>query len=419
MKALNKIYIFVLLLIVISCDNKSEQDQKSSFSVKIISPKDDSFYYVSNSIQFRLAAYDSSGNWTEIDSQKWVSNIDGVFSFHNDGNWIVWTSLSSPGLHKISGYAYKGNQIAHDEVTVLISDSLYLRIKFTNNKWTIYDVPTEYVYAMENDKMNIIYVGTLGSGLIQRKNNQWNFFTSENVDLISNEIQCIAIDIQNNVYVGDWTHNGINKFDGMNWSRISMPDTLWDVHSIAFRNDTLWAGDHRGRIVFYTDAWHSVSRQPRYFEHPGKIMFDNNGILWGNSEHGGSFRYDGVTWSLLDSIGLTSCSYKLTIDKLGRILFGTCDAGLFSYDGTIWTKTDISNSSLPSNSITALCSDKNNNLWIGTDKGLAKFGPSGWTVYNTGNSPIPDDFITCLTVDDSNHVWIGTAHAITVFKNNL
>ncbi len=418
MKALNKIYIFVLLLIVISCDNKSEQDQQSTFSVKIISPKDASFYYVTNFIQFRLEAYDSSGAWTQIDSEKWVSNLDGVFIQH-DMYMTTWMSLSTPGLHKIAGYAYKGSKVAFDEVTVLVTDSLYIRLHFSNNSWTIYDVPTRYVYVMEHDKANSMFIGTLGSGLIQHKNSQWYFFTHEDDGLISNEIQCIAHDENNNIYVGDWTNNGIKKYDGLQWSHILMPDTLWDIHSIAFRNDTLWAADHRGRIIYYTNTWSTVLSQPRYFEHPGKIVFDANGILWGNSEHGGSFRYDGVTWSLLDSIGLTSCSYKLTIDKLGRILFGTCDAGLFSYDGTIWTKTDISNSSLPSNSITALCSDKNNNLWIGTDKGLAKFGPSGWTIYNTGNSPIPDDFITCLSVDDSNHVWIGTAQAITVFKNNL
>ncbi|MBP9178546.1 MAG: hypothetical protein KBF67_13735 [Flavobacteriales bacterium] len=77
--------------------------------------------------------------------------------------------------------------------------------------------------------------------------------------------------------------------------------------------------------------------------------------------------------------------------------------------GQDWTVYDMSNSPLPSTTVTALVEDPEGGLWVGTDWGLCHFdGDAQWMVYQESNSDLPWNAISTLDVDDQGGLWIGT-----------
>jgi ligand-binding sensor domain-containing protein len=84
---------------------------------------------------------------------------------------------------------------------------------------------------------------------------------------------------------------------------------------------------------------------------------------------------------------------------------GTFKQGLIKYDGTI-TRFDKDNSSLPDSfHIKSLIVDKNDNIWIGSNKGLVKFNKKEFIFYDKSNAPLITDNVYALTVDMNNNIW--------------
>ena len=85
-------------------------------------------------------------------------------------------------------------------------------------------------------------------------------------------------------------------------------------------------------------------------------------------------------------------------------------------DTSVWIDYQIFNSSIPTNSLTAIMCDDNNVKWIGSlDKGLIRFDEVSFVNYDISNSSIPANKINCIAVDNQNRIWAGTDFGIGVF----
>jgi ligand-binding sensor domain-containing protein len=74
-----------------------------------------------------------------------------------------------------------------------------------------------------------------------------------------------------------------------------------------------------------------------------------------------------------------------------------------------WFTFDTTNSAIPSNIVTAVITDADNDVWVGTFSGLAKFEDFfNWTVLDASNSILPDNRISCLNLDNQGRIWAGT-----------
>ena len=70
----------------------------------------------------------------------------------------------------------------------------------------------------------------------------------------------------------------------------------------------------------------------------------------------------------------------------------------------------------PSNTVSDIAIDSQDNVWVGTDWGLCKYDGSIWTIFQTGNSGIPDNVINTVAVDSLDRVWVGTLlHGVAVY----
>lgn len=172
------------------------------------------------------------------------------------------------------------------------------------------------------------------------------------------------------------------------------------------------------------------------------LEYDGDGNLWIANAYamkplkvktaGGSW-YEMATPNTASAVFIT----KLAIDYNGNKWLGVYGKGLMGYkdNGTISnTSDDISklmqtgsgSGNLPSNNVTALAVDFDNEIWIGTDNGLAVlYSSSG--IFNTAGTTdvsrilvtydgnvemlLGSSYISDIEIDGGNRKWIGTAES--------
>jgi len=66
-------------------------------------------------------------------------------------------------------------------------------------------------------------------------------------------------------------------------------------------------------------------------------------------------------------------------------------------------------SDLPSDTVLALATTSDGNLWIGTDRGLARFREGKWTVFDKAHGQLPDDHVHTLATTSDGTLWVGTS----------
>ncbi|MBI5714149.1 MAG: hypothetical protein HZC38_12110, partial [Chloroflexi bacterium] len=67
--------------------------------------------------------------------------------------------------------------------------------------------------------------------------------------------------------------------------------------------------------------------------------------------------------------------------------------------------------------VTAIGSDKKNNLWIGTTNGVGRYDGKNWTRFSVENG-LPHERITALLVDERDGVVIGTENGMAFIEGN-
>lgn len=109
--------------------------------------------------------------------------------------------------------------------------------------------------------------------------------------------------------------------------------------------------------------------------------------------------------------------YAVTTDNNGNVWVGT-DAGLSKFDGANWQTYTAANG-LPDSPIRSLYCSPDGTLWIGTFfGGLATYNGTNFTTYNQTNSGLPDNFVKCFAFEAPATVWIGTGGGLAKIKND-
>ncbi|MFR9166838.1 MAG: two-component regulator propeller domain-containing protein [Dysgonomonas sp.] len=184
---------------------------------------------------------------------------------------------------------------------------------------------------------------------------------------------------------------------------------------------------------------------------------DKDGVLWlaGMSP---SWKFGKFENNAIQTIpGVNTYAYGLEIDNDNNIWLAT-NAGLVKYDRATFTTYDISNSTLPANTIHDVKKDVSGNLWLTCNKYLVKYDGSDFTKYEIpqirenamkllpdgdviwvgtkrnqlfkfkdgefthielSNSPlITNEIALDMTIDGENNVWFGTRYNLTKIDAN-
>ena len=98
---------------------------------------------------------------------------------------------------------------------------------------------------------------------------------------------------------------------------------------------------------------------------------------------------------------------QIKFDRQNRLWLAT-DKGIYCRNGQTWTVYNKDNSNLSENDVTCIAFDSNDRIWCGTyGGGLFLFDGNSWTQYTTANSLLPSDYIGYVTVDNDNVVWLN------------
>ncbi len=98
----------------------------------------------------------------------------------------------------------------------------------------------------------------------------------------------------------------------------------------------------------------------------------------------------------------------------GQVWIGTLN-GMLEYDGYGFIVYCTENSKLPENHVTAISEDKNEDLWIGTEKsGVVKIHHNHFYTYNHFNSTLPFDIIKTIGPDAKGKFVINASEKDSV-----
>ncbi len=132
-------------------------------------------------------------------------------------------------------------------------------------------------------------------------------------------------------------------------------------------------------------------------------------IFAGSCSHSVSPALTGeVSFELSSRIAPGYSVTAIALDGKGTAWLGTLNRGVLKYDGTL-TVFNSQNTPLPdSNHVWEIAVDKNDVVWIASDKGLIKYDGTDFTVYDASNSPLLRGLVNSVAVDNDNVLWLSS-----------
>ncbi|MGZ4116555.1 MAG: ligand-binding sensor domain-containing protein, partial [Bacteroidia bacterium] len=224
-----------------------------------------------------------------------------------------------------------------------------------------------------------IWIASYGNGIsFYTKDKQLKQFDTDK-GLGDNSIYTLCSDGKTNVWAG--TDQGITHIDIKNsrpsFSVVSMKEGLPDniVRSLLYNHDDNLL------VVAMQDS--------------GVCRYDIASNKFKNISH--NWRYGSIT--------------SIYPDKSGSVLLGTQQHGVIRYfidaQGKEFITVIDSKNGLADNAVNTVFADREDNLWLGTDKSLSEMCQSRIS-YLTGKTGLISDKVLSFYIDKNNNHWIGT-----------
>lgn len=230
-------------------------------------------------------------SWTSYTTADGLAD-NAVFSIAGDNNGNVWFGTYGYGVSKFNGSTWTtftyldglpGDALATAAINLITLDAsgnIWFATdmgiseydgSFTNiNQASVGDsMLSNYITTIAIDANNNKWLGTLSYGMTQLdENNNWvkNYRVADG--LYNNFVQDIDIDSQGNFWIclfasynGD---GGITKYNGSNWDSYTVADGLADAHVIRLavdKNDVIWIATGNGVSKFTDDTGISEHNQ--------------------------------------------------------------------------------------------------------------------------------------------------------------
>lgn len=274
--------------------------------------------------------------------------------------------------------------------------------------------------------------------LYAQENRAFNF---SNINLKNglSQLSVLAICQDAKGYIWFATRNGLNKFDGENFTVYKHdnndPHSLSDNHITSLLpdnvNEGLWVGTNNG--LNYINL--KNNRITRYLisDHPemagnniAALCFNRSGDLWIGTRTGlcmwQSKSKEFKNWQI-DKLLKKEAIIALYVDAKDQLHVGTHQQGLFIYSPQLKLIRQLNKDSYPAisdNAISCIYEDSRHQLWIGTEtRGLNQWDPQTQTIsiYHQNNSGLTNDYIRCVK-EQNQKLIIGTFDGLSILDLN-
>jgi ligand-binding sensor domain-containing protein len=301
-----------------------------------------------------------------------------------------------------------------------------------------------FVTAIDFDSKGTAWIGTFNQGLLKYDNGLLTIYNSENSPFDSSYIYDIAIDKNDDIWVGT---NGLVKYDGEHFTKYDNTNTIMPenfVNSIAIDNNNhIWFSSSRfgqgGLIKYDGNSWKQYtpnnSGLPCHFILD--IVTDGNNNIWvalGEKVNNVSMvKINNENWTSVssDDFGFDPYYWGDLEVKTDNSIVASIDYGFSSLmdisrpniivgkNGNWKVNSPSDNGGNSLGYVRTICCDNSGFIWAALDinpeyKKLAVFNGQKWYV-NNDNLETGDIFV--MKADKHNRVWLGTGSGIQIVKS--
>lgn len=275
-----------------------------------------------------------------------------------------------------------------------------------------------WISTIDEDNKGNIWIGSWGGGITLYQNGRLKIF-NKNSGLNANFIRSTIEDYEGNILIGD-KENGLFIFKGeafIDYTNI-FESTDNHIYAINRHENNYLIGSDKGLFLYNYDVQKTLkhyssenqtnisSNQTRF------IKKDISGNFWVGTWGGGVYTYNPKTQKIDANYIINNQLYYLsrgdvsamTINKFNHLYIGTY-SGLLFFDinnNQFQVLTQIFG--LAGNDITALYSEPNGDIWVGSrGKGISLISKDTILPYTIGQEITP----TCF-LKTNEGLWVGT-----------
>ncbi|MEW4923742.1 two-component regulator propeller domain-containing protein [Algibacter sp. 2305UL17-15] len=325
------------------------------------------------------------------------------------------------------------------------TQAIFKRIDQTNG------LSSNRITGIIKEEKGFVWIGT-GNGLNRYDGKEFKIYNSNNSSLESNNISDVLLDKKGRIWIAT-LGGGLNLYDYLNDDFIVYKKDVNNLTSLPSNQlyklfedskGNLWIGSEDGLCLFaeasnvFIPYHQSRGNDSRGQNIVTSIYESDDGNLWIGTFGGGlnKFLIADKTFNHFESDDRIFEDFIHTISKLNdeTLLVGTSGSGLLRFDIKTGKFSNFFNDALKLKReikiVRSLYTDKQNNLWIGTDgNGIIRVehieGHSP-KVINYNHKPgvyssLSGNAVYTIIEDDEDNIWIGTAwNGINVLsqKNN-
>ena len=375
----------------------------------------------------------------------WVSTIGGLSRINPDKDEIKnyyskedSGNLSNSNLWQI--LCTKDNRLIASTIDGLnVYDKN--KDKFTRILYKEGELPSQYIYSLEEDINGHIWVGT-DNGLVEL-DKDLNIVKSYQDAIEDSDVYNVYDDSKGNIWVCT-LDNGLFKINlddkrvenyKNNNSKISIPsNNVRDI--ISDSEGKLWIATDKGLCTFDYEREEFITYNKKSYQSNSLIddeifclLKDSSGLIWIGT-YSGISRFNpnsNFTHFKLDPYEDNSISgnviHGIYEDDDKTLWIGTNESGVNVINGESIKHLNKENGNLVSDLIEDITGFKNY-IFIGTNEGLSVLVKNDKTAKNytitnyTTKDGLPSNKIRSLFIDSKGYLWIGTNKGLAILDTN-
>ena len=375
----------------------------------------------------------------------WVSTIGGLSRINPDKDEIKnyyskedSGNLSNSNLWQI--LCTKDNRLIASTIDGLnVYDKN--KDKFTRILYKEGELPSQYIYSLEEDINGHIWVGT-DNGLVEL-DKDLNIVKSYHDTIGDSDVYNVYDDSKGNIWVCT-LDNGLFKINlddkrvenyKNNNSKISIPsNNVRDI--ISDSEGKLWIATDKGLCTFDYEREEFITYNKKLYQSNSLIddeifclLKDSSGLIWIGT-YSGISRFNpnsNFTHFKLDPYEDNSISgnviHGIYEDDDKTLWIGTNESGVNIINGESIKHLNKENSNIVSDLIEDITGFKNY-IFIGTNEGLSVLVKNDKTAKNytitnyTTKDGLPSNKIRSIFIDSKGYLWIGTNKGLAILDTN-
>ena len=375
----------------------------------------------------------------------WVSTIGGLSRINPDKDEIKnyyskedSGNLSNSNLWQI--LCTKDNRLIASTIDGLnVYDKN--KDKFTRILYKEGELPSQYIYSLEEDINGHIWVGT-DNGLVEL-DKDLNIVKSYQDAIEDSDVYNVYDDSKGNIWVCTLDNglfkinlddNSVENYKNNN-SKISIPsNNVRDI--ISDSEGKLWIATDKGLCTFDYEREEFITYNKKSYQSNSLIddeifclLKDSSGLIWIGT-YSGISRFNpnsNFTHFKLDPYEDNSISgnviHGIYEDDDKTLWIGTNESGVNIINGESIKHLNKENSNIVSDLIEDITGFKNY-IFIGTNEGLSVLVKNDKTAKNytitnyTTKDGLPSNKIRSLFIDSKGYLWIGTKKGLAILDIN-